>query len=108
MNILGINAYHGDSSAALIIDGKLVAIIEPKFELQSPLLEQNQIFNSAFDQSDENCTVWRLVPSDQARIVLSPPVHDWLEENAQANDQVQITAIKTDNQNIEITLAVVE
>ncbi len=60
------------------------------------------------DQSDENCTVWRLVPSDQARIVLSPPVHDWLEENAQANDQVQITAIKTDNQNIEITLAVVE
>ena len=60
------------------------------------------------DQSDENCTVWRLVPSDQARIVLSPPVHDWLEENAQANDQVQITAIKTDKQNIEITLAVVE
>ena len=28
MNILGINGYHGDSSAALIIDGKLVAALE--------------------------------------------------------------------------------
>lgn len=28
MNILGINAYHGDSSAALVIDGELVAAVE--------------------------------------------------------------------------------
>jgi carbamoyltransferase len=28
VNILGINAYHGDSSAALLVDGKLVAAIE--------------------------------------------------------------------------------
>lgn len=28
MNILGINAYHGDASAALVIDGKLVAAVE--------------------------------------------------------------------------------
>lgn len=28
MNILGINAYHGDSSACLVIDGKLVAAAE--------------------------------------------------------------------------------
>jgi len=27
-NILGINAYHGDASAALVIDGKLVAAVE--------------------------------------------------------------------------------
>jgi hypothetical protein len=60
------------------------------------------------DKSDENCTVWRLVPSDQARIVLSPPVHDWLEENAHADDQIQITAIKVDKQNIEITLTIVD
>ena len=26
--ILGINAYHGDASAALVIDGKLVAAVE--------------------------------------------------------------------------------
>ena len=28
MNILGINAYHGDASAALIVDGNLVAAVE--------------------------------------------------------------------------------
>lgn len=28
MNILGINAYHGDSSAALVIDGKVICAIE--------------------------------------------------------------------------------
>jgi carbamoyltransferase len=26
--ILGINAYHGDSSACLVIDGKLIAAVE--------------------------------------------------------------------------------
>ena len=28
MNILGINAYHGDASAAMIVDGQLVAAVE--------------------------------------------------------------------------------
>ena len=28
MNILGINAYHGDSSACLVMNGKLVAAVE--------------------------------------------------------------------------------
>ncbi len=28
MNILGINAYHGDSAACLVVDGKLVAAVE--------------------------------------------------------------------------------
>jgi len=28
MNILGLNAYHGDSSAAIIVDGQLVAAVE--------------------------------------------------------------------------------
>jgi len=28
MNIIGINAYHGDASAALVVDGKLVAAVE--------------------------------------------------------------------------------
>ncbi|MCC6509098.1 MAG: carbamoyltransferase, partial [Pirellulaceae bacterium] len=27
-NIIGINAYHGDASAALVIDGQLVAAVE--------------------------------------------------------------------------------
>src|SRR3954463_8332313 len=28
MNILGINAYHGDASAALLVEGQLVAAVE--------------------------------------------------------------------------------
>lgn len=28
MNILGVNAYHGDSSAALVIDGNLISAAE--------------------------------------------------------------------------------
>ena len=28
MNIIGINAYHGDASAALLVDGKLIAAVE--------------------------------------------------------------------------------
>ena len=28
MNILGLNAYHGDVSAALVCDGQLVAAVE--------------------------------------------------------------------------------
>ena len=28
MNILGINAFHGDSSAAMVMDGKLIAAVE--------------------------------------------------------------------------------
>ena len=28
MNILGINAFHGDSSAAIVVDGKLIAAVE--------------------------------------------------------------------------------
>ena len=28
MNILGINAYHGNASAAIVCDGKLVAAVE--------------------------------------------------------------------------------
>ena len=26
--ILGLNAYHGDSSAAIVVDGKLIAAVE--------------------------------------------------------------------------------
>ena len=28
MYILGLNAYHGDSSACLVVDGKLIAAVE--------------------------------------------------------------------------------
>ncbi|HUP01941.1 MAG TPA: carbamoyltransferase N-terminal domain-containing protein, partial [Gemmatimonadota bacterium] len=28
MNVLGLNAYHADAAAALVVDGRLVAAIE--------------------------------------------------------------------------------
>jgi hypothetical protein len=31
LNILGINAYHGEASAALVVDGQLVAVVEERF-----------------------------------------------------------------------------
>ncbi len=53
---------------------------------------------------DKKCTVWRLVPNDQARLVLSPPVHQWLEEYFDSNDKIQIIARKLDEDEIQLSL----
>lgn len=54
---------------------------------------------------DKKCSVWRLQPSDQARIVLSPAVHLWLENNFGANEQVKVIARKLGNNDIQISLS---
>lgn len=56
---------------------------------------------------DKACSVWRLLPDDQARLVLSTPVHVWLEDNFTAQDQVHITARKMGEDEIQITLRAV-
>jgi hypothetical protein len=56
------------------------------------------------DKTDEGCAVWRLVPNDQARLVLSTPVHMWLEENFDAEDRVQVAAVKQEQKQIAISL----
>lgn len=56
---------------------------------------------------DKDSAVWRLLPNDQARLVLSPTVHQWLEDHFEANDRVQITAKKLDGQEIQISLRTV-
>lgn len=56
---------------------------------------------------DKGSSVWRLVPNDQARIVLSLPVHLWLEENFDENDKIHITARKLDENEIQISLKAV-
>lgn len=53
---------------------------------------------------DKDSAVWRLLPNDQARLVLSPTVHQWLEDHFEANDRVQVTAKKLDGQEIQISL----
>ncbi|RMH02422.1 MAG: hypothetical protein D6706_00105 [Chloroflexi bacterium] len=53
---------------------------------------------------DKECTVWRLVPDDTARIVLSSAVHDWLEDNFGPEDKIKVTAFKLDGDEIQINL----
>jgi hypothetical protein len=53
---------------------------------------------------DRKSAVWRLVPDDQARLVLSPAVHEWLEDNFVPEDNISVTAKKLDEQEIQIDL----
>lgn len=57
---------------------------------------------------DKKSAVWRLVPDDQARIVLSPAVREWLEDHFDADDKIQVTAHKLDEKDIQISLQMVE
>lgn len=58
------------------------------------------------ENEDKDSTVWRLVPDDKARIMLSDKAHRWLEDNFGPNDEIQIHATKL-NQDIKIELALV-
>ena len=57
---------------------------------------------------DKNCSVWRLVPDDRARLVLSNSVHQWLEDNFVTSDKIQVVARKLDADEIQISLKPVE
>jgi len=57
---------------------------------------------------DRKSTVWRLLPDDQARIVLGPAVREWLEDHFEAEDKIQVTAHKLDEKDIQISLQMVE
>ena len=57
---------------------------------------------------DRKSTVWRLQPNDQARLVLSPPVHEWLEDNFSSSDKIRLTARKLANDELQISLTAVE
>jgi hypothetical protein len=56
------------------------------------------------DQIDAECTVWRLSPNDQARLVVSSKAQHWLDLNFEPNDSIQVTAVKLSDKQIEITL----
>jgi hypothetical protein len=60
------------------------------------------------ENKDDDSSVWRLVPNDQARIVLSPAVQEWLEENFEPYDHIQVLATKPDAKSIQIALKVVD
>lgn len=53
---------------------------------------------------DKKSSVWHLSSSDQARIVLSPTVHEWLEDNFNENDQIQVVAKLLTDDEIQVSL----
>jgi hypothetical protein len=57
---------------------------------------------------DRGSAVWRLLPNDQARLVLSPAVHLWIEEHFGPNDKIQVTAKKLSDEEIQVSLRPVE
>lgn len=58
---------------------------------------------------DKNCAVWRLQPSEMARIVLSPRVQEWLEANFDPGDHVQVSATRIgESDDIEVILEAVD
>jgi hypothetical protein len=57
---------------------------------------------------DKKSAVWRLQPSEQARIVLSPAVQEWLEDNFTANDRIKVTAMRLDNDELQVSLTAVD
>lgn len=57
---------------------------------------------------DKKSTMWRLQPNDLARLVLSPAVHEWLEDNFSSSDMIQVTAQKLSDDEIQISLEPVD
>ncbi len=56
------------------------------------------------DKLDTKSAVWRLVPSDQARLVVGSGVQLWLEKNFRPNERITIVAQKDPQDDILITL----
>jgi hypothetical protein len=56
---------------------------------------------------DKKSSVWRLVPNDQARLVLSPPVHEWLEDHFSPGDKIHLLVRQMDDEEIQVSLRAV-
>ena len=57
---------------------------------------------------DKGCSVWRLQPDNLARLVLSSPVHLWLEENFEESSAIQLNVTRMANDEIQIALKPVD
>lgn len=53
---------------------------------------------------DKGSSVWRLQPNNMARLVLSPQVHQWYEDNFEADDQIQLSVTRLNDEEIQISL----
>ncbi len=57
---------------------------------------------------DKGCSVWRLQPHNMARLVLSSPVHLWLEENFEESSAIQLNVTRMEDDDIQIALKPVD
>jgi hypothetical protein len=69
----------------------------PFFQLNARTETRPVVVHYDGDKINKECSVWRLVPNDQARIVLASIVQEWLDENFHPDDQIQVTAEKRDD-----------
>jgi hypothetical protein len=53
---------------------------------------------------DKDCSVWRIQSSDMVRLVFSPSVHHWFEDNFDQGDHIQMAVKRLDNDEIQISL----
>jgi len=53
---------------------------------------------------DKNSTVWHIQSNGIARLVLSPTVHHWFEDNFEEGDEIQLSATRIDNDEIQVSL----
>jgi hypothetical protein len=53
---------------------------------------------------DKDSAVWRLVPSDKARLVLSSHVQSWMEDNFTPDDRIQLVVRRLAAEEIQISL----
>lgn len=53
---------------------------------------------------DKDSAVWRMLPNDMARVVLSPSVHHWYEDHFSDGDEIHVTVTRLDNDEIQVTL----
>ncbi|MFT7585097.1 MAG: hypothetical protein ACI9EW_001520 [Cellvibrionaceae bacterium] len=78
------------------------------FFTEGKRMETRPITIKYAEASDASCAVWRLQPDDQARLILSEPAHAWLLTTFSANSKVTVDALRTLENQIEVTLSPVE
>ena len=85
----------------------------PFFKINSRTSTRDVVLKYNDGHVDRGCTVWRLMPSEKARLTLSGRVHDWMADNCRPDDQVQLTVTKSSKEpkekdkTIEIELTLV-
>ncbi len=66
--------------------------------------ESRPVVVIADDIRDEESAVWRLQPTDLARLVLGPQAHRWLEDHFAAGSYIQLVVTRVDDSEIQIVL----